>query len=285
MIIKLEEVLIKLDPQIIIVFGDCDTTLAGGIVANKLGIKLMHIESGLRSYNKNMPEEINRVVVDYMADIKCCPNKESVENLKKELIINNVFIIGQLQIDLLKNTLESNNNEKILENNNLIKGEYLLLTIHRHYNTNIRTIKEILLQCGMITNQIFFPIHPRTRNIINKNNLEIPNNIILHDPINFLDMITLEKYSKMIITDSGGIQSEAHYLRKPCLTVRTETEWINTLKNDQNRLVQPNEIYNNYISTQKWIYDKEIDNIYNIDCAKEIVKIIKKYILKLNNDS
>ena len=280
MIIKLEEIIIKLDPQIIIVFGDCNTTLAGGLVANKLGIKLMHIESGLRSYNKNMPEEINRVLVDYIADIKCCPNKKTVENLKKESISEYVYIIGQLQIDLLKNTLNVYNSHKILENNNLIKGEFLLLTVHRHYNTNAETIKEILFQCGMISKQIIFPIHPRTRNIININNLKLPNNIILHDPINFLDMVILEKYSKMIITDSGGIQSEAHYLQKPCLTIRTETEWTNTLKDNQNRLVKPNEIYNNYINTKKWTYEDVDEMYYKIDCAKEIVKIIKKHILE-----
>ena len=251
MMIELEKILTITKPSFVLVYGDCNTTLAGALVANKLGIKLVHIESGLRGFNKLLPEEVNRVIVDHIADIKCCPNKHTINNLKAERITNNVYITGNLQIDLLKNILEDIGEdvscESILEQTNLIKNDYVLLTIHRHYNTNKETLKIIMDQCSKIDRVIFFPAHPRTVGIINSNDIDIPLNVKIHKPVNFLDMVILEKYAKLIITDSGGIQPEAHYLQKPCLTVRTETEWMDTIELKQNRLVNPSEIYENYM--------------------------------------
>jgi len=236
MLSKLEEICIKENPDKIIVFGDCDTTIVGALVAKKLKKYLVHIEAGMRSYNKDMPEEQNRIITDHLSDLLLCSTEDSLEKLMKENINNNMYFVGNLQIDLLRMCIENYNNMEILEKNNIFENEFILLTIHREYNTNKEALYKIFNQLSRIEKKIIFPVHPRTRNIISQNRMGIPENIIIINPVNYLNMSILERYCYMIITDSGGIQPEAWYLGKKCVILRSETEWIESLENNNNIL-------------------------------------------------
>lgn len=273
MMIEIEKILIKEKPNYVLVYGDCDTTLAGAITAKKLELKLIHVESGMRSYNRNMPEEINRVITDHLADILLCPNNNCIENLKKENITNNLHIVGNLQIDLLRQTISEYDNKNILLNNGL--DNYILLTIHRHYNTDPDIINKIFNELKKIDKQVFYPIHPRTKNIIIKNNINIPKNIILHDPVNYQDMTVLMRNCYLIITDSGGIQSEAWILKKKCIVMRSETEWTETLLNNNNILFDINNTSQNLSTFIEEFMNKSINDItYEYNASKNIIDII-----------
>ena len=233
---RIEDICLKEKPNKIIVFGDCDSTIAGAIVARKLKIYLIHIEAGMRSYNKDMPEEINRLMTDHISDLLLCSTKDSVEKLKQENITNNVHYVGNLQLELLKNVCETYNDKTILTKNNLIENNFVLMTIHREYNTNKEMLSKIFLGLENLSIDIVFPIHPRTKNIINNNDIKIPKNIKLIKPVDYLNMTILERNCKFIITDSGGVQPEAWFLGKKCIIMRSETEWIEPLENNNNIL-------------------------------------------------
>jgi UDP-GlcNAc3NAcA epimerase len=236
MLFKLEEICVKENPDKIVVFGDCDTTIAGALVAKKLKKYLVHIEAGMRSYNKDMPEEQNRIITDHLSDLLLCSTEDSLEKLAKENICINVHFVGNLQIDLLRMCIENYNKRDILEKNNILENDFILLTIHREYNTNKEALSKIFEQLNRINKKIIFPVHPRTKNVISQNSINIPENITLIKPVNYLDMTVLERYCYMIITDSGGVQPEAWYLGKKCVILRSETEWIEPLKNNNNIL-------------------------------------------------
>lgn len=236
MMSEIEKICKKENPDKLIVFGDCDSTIAGAIVAKKLKIYLVHIEAGMRSYNKDMPEEINRLMTDHISDLLLCSTQDSVDKLKQENITNNVHYVGNLQLELLKNVCESYNDISILSENNLIENSFALMTIHREYNTNEEMLKKIFAELDELDIDIVFPIHPRTKNIINDKNIAIPKNLKLIKPVDYLNMTILERNCKFIITDSGGVQPEAWFLGKKCIIMRSETEWIEPLKNNNNIL-------------------------------------------------
>ena len=276
MMIEIEKILLDEKPDKVIVYGDCDTTIAGALVAKKLEIFLIHIESGMRSYNKNMPEEINRVMTDHISDMLLCSTPDSVENLNRENIKENVHFVGNLQLDLLQMTIDKYNCKDILVNNKLHDDEFVLMTIHRHYNTNKEALTKIFLELEKLGITIVFPIHPRTRNIINSENIMLPDNIKLINPVNYLDMTILERYCKYIITDSGGIQPEAWYLAKKCIVMRSETEWIEPLENGNNVL------YDYKTSLSKFISKFLEKPVGKINCSHNIHKNIMD-IFKTNN--
>jgi len=276
MLKKLEDVLIKENPDITLVYGDTNSTLAGALASTKLHIKLGHIESGLRSYDKNMPEEINRVLTDHISDLLFCPTTTSVENLKKEGIKNGVYLVGDVMYDsLIYNVKIAEKKSKILEKLGLNKKDYLLLTIHRAENTDdIENLVKILDSLSKIDEKVIFPVHPRTRNVIEKYKIKISDNIVLIEPLSYLDFIKLEKYAKKILTDSGGMQKEAYILKVPCITLRDRTEWIETIEDGWNILVSRDE--NKIIDAVKNFNPKEKQrNVYGDGKASEkIVEII-----------
>tara|TARA_B110000971_G_C19975144_1_gene484573 strand:+ start:388 stop:1431 length:1044 start_codon:yes stop_codon:yes gene_type:complete len=233
---EIERICLKESPDKIIVFGDCDSTIAGSIVARKLKIYLIHIEAGMRSYNKNMPEEINRLITDHISDLLLCSTEDSVKKLEEENITENVYFVGNLQLELLKNVCEKYSNTTVLLDNRLTINNFVLMTIHREYNTNKEILNKIFIELEKINIDIIFPIHPRTKNIIDGNNIFIPKNLKLIKPVNYLNMTILERNCKFIITDSGGVQPEAWYLRKKCIIMRSETEWMEPLNNNNNIL-------------------------------------------------
>lgn len=276
MLKKLEDVLVKEKPDIALVYGDTNSTLAGALASVKLYIKLGHVEAGLRSYNKNMPEEINRVLTDHISDLLFCPTTTSVKNLRKEGIKNGVYLVGDVMYDsLMYNIKIAEKKSRILEKLDLNKKDYLLLTIHRAENTdNVENLVKILGSVSKIEEKVIFPIHPRTRNVIKKYKIKIGNNIVLSDPLSYLDFIKLEKYAKKILTDSGGMQKEAYILKIPCITLRDRTEWIETVDDGWNILVGRDE--NRIINAVKNFDPKEKQrNVYGDGNASEkIVDII-----------
>ena len=268
---KIEDICLKEKPDKLIVFGDCDTTIAGAIVAKKLKIYLIHIEAGMRSYNKDMPEEINRLMTDHISDLLLCSTQDSVDKLKQENIVKNVYYVGNLQLELLKNVCESFNDKNILCENNLNENNFALMTIHREYNTNKEMLVKIFSELSNLDVNVVFPIHPRTKNIIKNNNIKIPNNIILMKPVDYLNMTILERNCKFIITDSGGVQPEAWFLGKKCIIMRSETEWIEPLENN-----------NNIIYDYKTPLNEFIDNFMKIPINKvEIINNASYNIFEL----
>ena len=243
MLEAIERVLIAEAPQGVLVYGDTNSTLAGALTAAKLHIPVFHVEAGLRSYNRKMPEEINRVLTDHLSDILFCPTEAGVSNLRKEGITHNVFNVGDVMYDAFLANIEiAKEKSKILEEIGLSAGGYLLATVHRAENTdNIENLTNIVEALALLEHEIVLPLHPRTRKALRNTNLlnrlEACQHVRLIEPVGYLDMLALEHGSTLILTDSGGIQKEAFFLGKPCVTLRDETEWVETVECGLNTLV------------------------------------------------
>ena len=221
----IENVFLKDLPDVAIVQGDTNSVFAGALMASRFGVKLTHVEAGLRSYDRNMPEEINRLMTDAISDYFFCPTEKQKSILVNEGVSSDkILVTGNTVVDAVYWAKE--NETDILDKNNLIKRGYCLLTMHRAENVDDKErIKFLLSQIGSLAEEmLIFPIHPRTKKMIEMYSLELPKNIVAIDPVGFLDMITLEKNAKIILTDSGGIQEEACILKIPCITLRTTTE-------------------------------------------------------------
>ena len=238
MIFEIEKVLIIEKPDAVIIFGDTNSTLSAAIVCSKLPFKLFHIESGLRSFNKNMPEEVNRIMSDHMSDYLFAPTQTAMNNLTNEGLIDRSYLTGDIMVDSVKYGLNLPLKNDLISRYSLDINEFYLLTLHRPYNVdNPENIIRIFSILSEINSLIVFPVHPRTRNILKDSKTCIPENIILIKPVGYIDFLNLQKKCKKIITDSGGIQKEAYLLKKPCITLRSETEWVETLEAGWNLLI------------------------------------------------
>jgi UDP-GlcNAc3NAcA epimerase len=241
MLEKIEMVLQKERPDRVIVFGDTNSTLAGALAAAKMHIPVAHIEAGLRSFNRKMPEEINRVLADHVSDILLCPSQTAVLNLKKEGIVSGVSVVGDIMLDALRFAQrKAETQAKIPERLGLQTKKYLLATLHRPENTDDRgRLGHILKAFSQIDAMIVLPLHPRTRKMIAQFSLEnlLTTNIRAIDPVGYLEMVWLEQNARLILTDSGGMQKEAYWLNVPCVTLRDETEWLETVAVGWNLLV------------------------------------------------
>ena len=240
MMLKLEAAMTEKKPDIVIVFGDTNSTLAGVIAAAKLNIPILHIEAGLRSYNRSMPEEVNRITADHLSKYLFAPTETAAKILKSEGLEHHTFLTGDIMVDTMKNNIEiALRKSNVITELKLENKEFNLLTLHRNYNVdNTDILEHILNQLGSLGVSIIFPVHPRTRKMLTKS-FKVPSNIAMVEPQGYLDFITLEYFSNRIITDSGGIQKEAYILKKPCITLRTETEWVETVDEKWNLLVNP----------------------------------------------
>ena len=244
MLIEIEKVLINEKPTIVLVQGDTNSVLAGSLAACKLGIRIGHIEAGLRSYDRSMPEEMNRILTDHVSTFLFCPAKTQKGILISEGISKErVFITGNTIVDIV---LESKQllNKQILEKNTLKEKEYILLTMHRPSNVDNKEIlsKQLDNISKLGENQdlsVIFPIHPRTLKTINFFNLAIPYNIKMIESLGFIDLLSLEYYAKIVVTDSGGIQEEACILGVPSLILRENTERPECVEVGSSKLVGP----------------------------------------------
>lgn len=244
MLESIEQVLLAEKPDMVMVYGDTNSTIAGALAACKLMIPIAHVEAGLRSFNKTMPEEHNRILTDHCSNFLFCPTKIAVSNLAGEGIAENVFVTGDVMYDAVLNfTKTAEDKSGIMKKYSLKEKNFFLLTVHRPYNTDDPKILLNILNCiKNIKEPVIFPIHPRTRKTIEKNKelsvlLENSGSLNFIDPVGYLDMLMLEKYAKAIITDSGGIQKEAYFFGVPCVTLRPETEWLETVEEGWNVLV------------------------------------------------
>ncbi len=274
MMIKLEAAMLEKKPDLIIIFGDTNSTLAGAMAASKLNIPIIHIEAGLRSYNRSMPEEINSIVSDHVAEYLFVPTKTAVKTLKAEGLKKNTYFTGDIMVDTLKNNMPvALAKSTVMADLKLEKEGYNLLTLHRHYNVDQSDVLEhILQQLGELGEPILFPVHPRTRKML-IDSRPLPGNIRMVDPQGYLDFIVLENFSKRIITDSGGIQKEAYILQKACITLRSETEWVETVEEEWNLLVHPSD---KKITSKidSFVPPKKQKEIFGKNVTKKMVKII-----------
>ncbi len=236
MLTGIEKILLEENPDIVLVEGDTDTVLAGALAAHKLQIKIGHVEAGLRSYDRRMPEEINRILTDHCSDLLFPPTEKSKETLLKEgFDEKTIFMTGNTIVDAVYQNLElANKKVDILKDLNLKQNNYLLITAHREENVDVkenldRILKGVELLSEEIKLPVIYPIHPRTRKRIQEFNLSIPERIKLIEPIGFLEFLQLEANTKLILTDSGAVQEEACILKIPCVTLRDNTERPETI--------------------------------------------------------
>jgi len=231
MLIEIEKVLLTEKPDVVLVYGDTNSTLAGALASSKLHIPVAHVEAGLRSYNKKMPEEINRVLTDHISNYLFAPTETAVKNLEREGIKEGVYNVGDVMYDVALESINKVDEEKVLSKFKLKPKEYVLTTIHRAENTdnkeNLKAILEALYELSKKGFKIMFPIHPRTKKAMENFGLKInAANIILTEPVSYFEMLALGKNAKVIITDSGGIQKEGYFFGTPCVIPRNETEWV-----------------------------------------------------------
>lgn len=239
MLARLDRVLVEEKPDWVLVRGDTNSTLSGALAAAKLHLPLAHIEAGLRSFNKRMPEEINRVVTDHVSDVLFCPTENAVNNLQQEGIKAAVYQVGDVMYDaVVYNENLAQRHSKILEKMNLQPKTYLVATIHRAENTDIEdNLSEILSALCELDEQVIFPVHPRTQQAAERLRYPISAHVRCIHPLSCLDMLILVQNARLVLTDSGGLQKEAFFLGTPCVTLREETEWVETVQVGWNTLV------------------------------------------------
>lgn len=236
---RFEEVVLKERPDLVIVRGDTNSTLAGALVASKLHVPAAHIEAGERSFDRRMPEEINRLVADQLSSAFFCVSQTAVRQLAHEGHTRNVHWVGDVMLDAnLANRRLARQRSAILSRLGLSTGGYGLVTVHRAANTDDpRRLSSILLALGSVEEEVVFPVHPRTQAALRRLDLHMEGNLRLIEPLGYYDMLVLEENARIIATDSGGVQREAYFLQKPCLTLRDETEWTETVEAGWNQLV------------------------------------------------
>ncbi len=230
-IVRLEEVLLAEKPDLVIVRGDTNSTLGGALAAAKLQIPTAHIEAGERSYDRRMPEELNRLVADVLVDIYFCASRSAVKNLAAEGICANVHWTGDVMLDaLLHNRPIAERNSDVLQRLGVKPGGYALVTVHRAANTDdpVR-LRNLAAAFNRAPETVIFPAHPRTRKALDNLGVAFEPHVRVIEPVGYFDMLTLEANARLIATDSGGVQREAYFLGKPCLTLRDETEWTETV--------------------------------------------------------
>jgi len=243
MLEKIEEVLLNEKPDFVLVYGDTNSTLAGALAAVKLHIPIGHVEAGLRSFNRRMPEEINRLLADHISDMLFTPTQTAVDNLIKEGIPKkHIFPVGDVMYDAsLFYGEECEEKSDMLNKLGLTSNGYILVTIHRAENTDDSSrLAAIFNGLQKVAKEIpiVLPLHPRTKFALNKENLldNISKQLRLIEPVGYLDMVMLEKHARVIATDSGGVQKEAYFQKVPCVTLRDETEWVELVEGGWNRL-------------------------------------------------
>lgn len=278
MLIEIEKVLAREKPDWCVVFGDTNSTLAGALAAAKLRIPVAHVEAGLRSFNRDMPEEINRILCDHVSEALFCPTKNAAELLKREGITQGVYVVGDVMADVFKRSLaRAEENSAILTDLQLQPKAYVLVTVHRASNTdNLKNLRVLLDTLAKLDQLVVFPMHPRTRAVVETKRLNIPSNVRVIDPVGYFDILKLETNASAILTDSGGMQKEAYWAGVRCITLREETEWVETVEAGWNRIVgiNPDLILD---AVFNWFPDGERPDLYGDGNASDkIAEILKE---------
>ena len=240
MLTRLEAILLRHRPDAVLVYGDTNSTLAGALAAAKLQIPVVHVEAGLRSFNPRMPEEINRVVTDRISNLLLCPTSAAVSNLAAEGIREGVHRVGDVMYDCLERfDAAAPFTQTLQDTYALRRREYVLMTCHRAENTDSRDRLERIVRAAnrlAATLPVLFIVHPRTRKAIAALDVTAEPNLRMAEPVSYLEMLALQREAALILTDSGGMQKEALFYRVPCVTMRDETEWVETVESGANRL-------------------------------------------------
>ncbi len=239
MLARIEEVLLAEQPDWVLVYGDTNSTLSGALAAAKLQTRVAHVEAGLRSFNRGMPEEINRILTDHISDLLLCPSQTAVDNLAAEGLRRGVHLVGDVMADALAfAAAQARTRSNVLAQLGVAEREYLLATVHRAENTDAPVrLSSILAAFNALEEPVIFPVHPRTRKAIAALSYALADHVRMIEPVGYLDMVKLAQSARMILTDSGGLQKEAYWLGVPCLTLRDETEWVETVQRGWNMLV------------------------------------------------
>ncbi len=241
MMTRLDDYIEELQPDLMLVYGDTNSTIAASLVAAKRTLPTAHIEAGLRSFDRSMPEEINRIVADHCSDRLYVPTPEGMTNLANEGLTERAVLTGDVMLDVVTRNIKiAEEKSAALSENSLETGQYGLVTLHRAANATSETIRPLLDELEAVANQqlpLLFAVHPRTRKLMDEIGYEPPETLTLTGPLPYLDTILLVANARVVITDSGGVQKEAAFLNTPCLTMRNETEWVETLSIGVNRLV------------------------------------------------
>ena len=234
MLESIEKVLLDRKPNLLLVYGDTNSTLAAALAASKLHISVAHVEAGLRSFNKAMPEEQNRILTDHLADLLFCPTERAVDNLRQEGITGGVHNCGDIMLDASLYYRSFSRESELT-----LPDDFFLITLHRAENTDDKNrLASIVNALNSFTDmQGILPLHPRTRKMLEKFGLTFEKHIRVIDPVGYLDMLALEDKCRFIVTDSGGLQKEAYFFQKPCITLRDQTEWVETVEAGANVVV------------------------------------------------
>ena len=280
-ITKLEDVLNTINPDLLIVFGDVTSTLAAALTANKMGIKLAHVEAGLRSYDMTMPEEVNRILTDNISDYLFVTEESGIENLIKIGISKDrIFLVGNTMIDSLIKYQDKIENTKYYESLKLEKNNYIVLTLHRPSNVDDNDyLKRIFNEIEKVAQKkrIIYPVHPRIKDKIKD---IVSENIILIDPLGYLEFINLVSNSYCVITDSGGIQEETTFLNIPCLTLRSNTERPSTFVENggTNKLVNMDNLFDEYKNLKINNIVIKQNNLFDGKASDRILNVIQKIV-------
>lgn len=280
MLEAIEKVLLIERPDWVLIYGDTNSTLAGALAAAKLHIPVAHVEAGLRSFNMRMPEEINRILSDRISTLLFCPTDAAVSNLKKEGIRQGVHNVGDVMYDVaLYYKDRACKQSGILQMLKLAPGEFALATCHRAENTDDASrLREIVVALNQVASSlpVVLPLHPRTRKLLIGNGLDrMLSRVLLIEPLSFLDMVALEQAAKVIFTDSGGVQKEAFFYGVPCVTMREETEWVETVKSGWNRLTGADSVRITAAYEQSLVRpNKQISPYGNGDAADTLLNIL-----------
>lgn len=242
MLASIEKVLLLERPDAVLVYGDTNSTLAGTLAASKLHIPVAHVEAGLRSFNRRMPEEVNRVVADHLSSWLFTPSESSASQLRAEGIERGVFVVGDVMLDIARQTMLTRSNDSLLDGHGLTKGGYVLATIHRAETTDsARRLQRVIGALASLSGPVVFPVHPRTAARLAAADITLPSSMIVLAPVGYRDMLQLTANAEAVVTDSGGLQKEAYFLGTPCVTLRSETEWTETVALGWNVLCDPDD--------------------------------------------
>lgn len=273
MLSEIERILLDTKPGMVLTFGDTNSTLAACLAASKLQIPTLHIEAGLRSFNKAMPEEINRIVADHTSDLLFAPTSEAVTHLKNEGLGSKTILTGDIMVDSVKFVQGKIGKSKLSD-----EKRYYLLTMHRPYNVDHpENLISLFRSLKKLSTKIIFPIHPRTKKMLDTHNIHTPSNIIVTEPKGYIEFQELLKKCEKVITDSGGLQKEAYIAGIPCITLRSETEWVETVEAGWNVLLDVNDqnlakkIHSFNPTTQRMA-------LYGENVAQKMVEEIKKFL-------